>query len=252
MEPDAYQEMSILEEKHWWFVSRRKLIKRLLNKHLAELDQIQILEIGCGTGGNLMMLGEFGHVLGVEMNLDAEAYSRRKTQDLNQINVVSGSAPNNLPLKESDLFDAICLFDVLEHIDEDSETLTKLINHLKPTGKIFITVPAYQWLWSAHDDFNHHKRRYTKRNLSNLLKKTGLSKIKVGYFNTFLFPLAALVRLVERAFGKQTSAGVGRPNALTNQILKNVFGSEVTISSRGLFPFGLSIWAIYELPASHS
>lgn len=247
MEPDAYQEMALLEDTHWWFLSRRKLLQVLLKGNLTQHSQNQILEIGCGTGGNLSMLSKFGDVIGIEMNLAAQMYSELKSSPMNNIEIRSGFAPDNLPLDKKERFDAVCMFDVLEHISEEHETLIGLRDLLTVNGKLFLTVPAYQWLWSSHDDFNHHKRRYSRKTLIKALSKSGYKAIKVGYFNTFLFPPVAIIRSLERVSGRGGGAGIGSPNRFINMILKTVFDAEIPFSKRKLMPFGLSLWAVCEL-----
>ena len=243
MEIDAYLEMEELENSHWWFVGRRKLINSLINRNFDGFA-IDILEIGCGTGGNLEMLSHYGSVTGIEMNVYALGSAAASLNESSPVILRQGFAPHNLNLLDGAKFDLICMLDVLEHIPEDIESLLVVKDLLKPGGKAIWTVPSYQWLWSAHDDFNHHKRRYTKRKLKQDLVSCGFQIDGAGYFNSFLFPIAAVARMLQKLLHVKTSKGVKMPNWMINKILKTIFSSERFISQRSLFPFGLSIWAL--------
>src|SRR4029077_81559 len=122
----------------------------------------RILEIGSGTGGNLVMLSSFGQVSAVEMDASARSIALQKTDG--RFDIRAGFCPGGIPFA-NEKFDLICLFDVLEHIEEDIATLVAVKGLLASGGRVLMTVPAQQWLWSAHDEFLHHKRRYAAREL---------------------------------------------------------------------------------------
>lgn len=136
------------------------------------------------------------------------------------------------------------MFDVLEHIDEDVATLAALRKHLAPGGRMLITVPAYPWLWSAHDVFLHHKRRYTAQRLRKVFNDSGLHLDRISYFNTLLLPLAALGRLRDRIVSSGQSSGRAIPPALINAALETIFASERHLLKRFNLPAGVSLMAI--------
>lgn len=185
MSPDAYIEMAETEERHWWFAGRRAVLTSLIAK-LKLPPHARILEIGSGTGGNLVMLSSFGQVSAVEMDASARSIAVQKTQG--RFDIRAGSCPAGIPFA-GERFDLICLIDVLEHIEEDVATLTAVKGLLAKGGRVLATVPAHRWLWSAHDTFLHHKRRYTADELRRKISAAGLEPVKLSYFNTFLFPL---------------------------------------------------------------
>ncbi len=137
------------------------------------------------------------------------------------------------------------MFDVIEHIKEERQILNLCSDLLTEKGKIFITVPAYQWLWSVHDDYFHHERRYTKKSLQKILNESEFKILDCGYFNSLLFPVAVIQRLLEKLVG----AGRGNvtlPNKLINQILMRIFSLESKLYKFSRFSFGLSIWMVAE------
>lgn len=243
MSPDAYIEMAETEERHWWFCARRQILERILTS-LALPANAKILEIGSGTGGNLAMLQRFGKVSALEMDDTARAMAQQKLGL--GCDIRAGHCPDAIPFG-AEQFDLICLFDVLEHIPDDVGTLAKLPGLLKSGGKVVITVPAYPWLWGAHDEYLHHQRRYRAKEFRQKLTRAGFKIQKFSYFNTLLFPLAALVRLKERLSGSNKAVGGALPNMLVNSTLKSVFASERFFLKHTNLPFGVSLLAV----ASH-
>jgi SAM-dependent methyltransferase len=238
MDPAAYREMAETEQGHWWFVGRRSIIEDKIEAlHLkAGAD---ILEVGAGTGGNLKLLSRFGNVTAVEM----DEYARKHAMTSTGHKVHYGMLPSPLPVFETK-FDLICMFDVLEHVEFDLESLVVLKNHLKPGGKILITVPAYQWMWSDHDVVLHHYRRYTKASLNSVLKSAGLKADRIGYFNMMLLPVAAGVRLIGKVFGLKGSPGAAYSPGVTNNMLTAIFRTERPVLRKMMLPAGLSVMAI--------
>lgn len=238
MSPDAYIEMARTQATHWWFAARREILRSQISR-LSLPPNADILEIGSGTGANLDLLAEFGNVVGLEMRAEAIALAERRRADSAQnISMRQGTCPEDLPTSQK--FDLICLFDVLEHIEQDSESLAKLALLLKPAGTLMLTVPAYPWMWGPHDVHLHHKRRYNKRSLSDRCAYAGLSISRMSHFNTLLFPLAVLGRMLEKITGRNTSA-TETPPAPINALLRSLFALERHILARTRLPFGLSL-----------
>jgi SAM-dependent methyltransferase len=155
MEQSAYIQMKEKESLHWWFLARRLILSSIIRK-LQLPNRAKILEVGCGTGGNLKMLSCFGDVYAFEMN----AVARQYAEELNCAEISYGHCPDMIPFQNL-RFDLICIFDVLEHVDKDLETLVMLKKLLTNSGSIVISVPSYKWLYGPHDEFLHHKRRYS-------------------------------------------------------------------------------------------
>lgn len=238
MQPELYDEMAAVQERHWWFTARRRIISAVINTLTLPI-QPDILEIGCGTGGNLAMLASFGNLCAVEYNDDA----RRLAERLCVCPVLAGGLPGPMPF-DHHRFDLICLLDVLEHIADDGAALGHAARFLKPSGQVLVTAPAYAWLWSTHDDVHHHYRRYTAGMLSRLAMASDLTVSRLGYFNTLLFPIIAIARLSETLTGSVTRSDVSLPPPWLNALLTGTFGFERHIVRNTLFPFGVSVMAV--------
>jgi SAM-dependent methyltransferase len=240
MNPEAYLEMADTEARHWWFCGRRAVLASLIRQFKLRADA-RILEIGAGTGGNLLMLSAFGKVSALEMDDKARAIATEKTGG--RFDIRPGSCPANIPFGD-DQFDLICLFDVLEHIDDDVGTLVALKRMMAPRGHVLITVPAYRWLWSEHDEFLHHKRRYTASGLRRIVDAAALRVERMSYYNTLLFPLAAAVRLKERLLKHSTAQARSVHAAPINGWFARVFGAERFLLGKFNLPYGVSLVAI--------
>jgi SAM-dependent methyltransferase len=140
-------------------------------------------------------------------------------------------------------YDLIGAFDVIEHIDDDQAALASIAKRLKIGGKLVITVPAHQWMWSAHDVVNHHKRRYSKTALKALVEASPLKLERIGYFNSLLFPLAVAERLSARLRGRD-DADLSLPPRPLNAALERVFALERHLVARLPLPPGLSLFAV--------
>lgn len=238
MERVVYQQMAELDDRHWWYRARRQIIADLIRREARLPDTAQILEIGCGTGHNLAMLSLFGHVEGLELDDEARALSEQRLGR----KIMSSPLPGLAGVAEG-RYDLIGAFDVIEHIDDDRAALASIATKLKPGGTFMMTVPAHQWMWSAHDAVNHHKRRYSKHSLKQLIEGSPLELRRIGYFNSLLFPLAVAERAVSKLRGKE-DADVKLPPAPLNKALEKVFGIERYLVGRLPLPPGLSLFAV--------
>ena len=238
MERVVYQQMAELDERHWWYRARRKILAELIRRDATPPANAQILEIGCGTGHNLAMLGQFGHVDGLELDEEARSISERRLGRP----VMSSPLPElaGVPDRHYDLIGA---FDVIEHIADDRAALASIAAKLKPGGKFVMAVPAHQWMWSAHDVVNHHQRRYSKHALKALIEGSPMRLDRIGYFNSLLFPLAVAERAASKLRGKE-DADVRLPPAPLNMALEKVFAAERYLVGRLPLPPGLSLFAV--------
>lgn len=238
MDRAAYREMAELDDHHWWYRARRKIIADLIRREAAPRDSARILEIGCGTGHNLAMLSGFGHVDGLELDDEARSISEKRLGRT----IMSSPLPElaGVPDRHYDLIGA---FDVIEHIDDDGAALASIATKLKPGGAFVMTVPAHQWMWTAHDVVNHHKRRYSRRRLRQLIAGSPLTLQRIGYFNSLLFPLAVADRAASKLLRKD-SAAVKLPPAPLNAVLEKIFTAERYLVGRLPLPVGLSLFAV--------
>lgn len=240
MSPEAYLEMAETETEHWWFRGRRDVLRTMLHR-LALPSGARVLEVGSGTGGNLEMLAEFGSVSGLEMDETALALTARRTGG--RFDIRAGHCPDDMPF-DGEQFDLICFFDCLEHISDDAGSLARMRALLAPGGAIIVTVPAYEWLWSAHDEFLHHCRRYNRASLVACAQAAGYRVDSVTYFNTLLFPLAVAARLSDRMLRRDRSSGDAVPAAPLNAALYRIFKAESRWLAHGALPFGMSLLAV--------
>ncbi|WP_417913876.1 class I SAM-dependent methyltransferase [Candidatus Electronema sp. JM] len=240
MEPEYYIQMAAAQETHWWFSARRLIIEQMLDA-LKLKENSKILEIGCGTGANLKLLEKYGQVSATEIDSYALNYTRKFFHG----NLRQGSLPDNTPFF-GEKFDLICMFDVIEHVENDMAALSNISNFLSSNGMVFITVPAYQWLYGEHDRINHHYRRYTVGRLKKLTNNSGLRIIRAGYFNTILFPIALFLRIFERIKGGKIVSEITVPANIINKIFYRIFSAEKFILPSHSFPYGLSAFAIME------
>jgi SAM-dependent methyltransferase len=243
MERAVFDRMAELDQVHWWFVARRRILETLIRRAVRLPAKARILEVGCGTGHNLAMLKKFGSVEASELDRSARAVANKRLRG----KVKEAKLPD-LSMFERNSYDLVALLDVLEHVPDDLASLRAIHRRLRPGGKLLLTVPANPWMWSAHDTAHHHFRRYTKGSLEELFLRSGLEVELLSYFNTLLYPLVAAARLVGKVT-RSRSADDKLPGDLVNGVLERVFGFEAGLLGRVPMPFGVSLVAIVRRPA---
>lgn len=236
MDAVLYTEFEQFEDNHWWFVGRRQIINKIISG-LDLPEHAEIFEAGCGTGGNLPMLAQHGSVYAMEPFDSGRAAAIRR----NCAEVAQGALPDNIPFPGKQ-FDLIVLLDVIEHLEHDVAALDNLRARLKPNGYLVVTVPAHPFLWSRHDELNHHYRRYLRSGLVDVVQRAGYRPSMVSYFNSLLFPAVAAVRLTQRLLGKEAGGSdVSMPAAGINALLTRLFAAERHVLERVSLPFGVSL-----------
>lgn len=240
MDRRVYDRMAEHDSTHWWYRARRDILADYLTREAGLPKDARILEIGCGTGHNLPMLAGFGTVDAIEIDPAARDIASRR------LGRAVGTAPLPiLPDVPRAHYDLIAVLDVVEHIEDDVAALKAMRTCLAPGGKILITVPAHQWMWSAHDVVNHHHRRYSKTTLKKAIALAGLAPRKLGYFNSLLFPLAAGARVLGRITGREDSDDSPPPPAV-NTLFEAIFRAERYMVGRVPMPLGVSIVTLAE------
>ncbi len=217
------------EDRHWWFVGRRRIVLDQITRYASDGP---ILDLGCGTGGVLAHLGEFGPAYGIDPSSEATGFCHERG-----LPVALGSGMD-LPFADS-TFGAVLALDVIEHVEDDVAMLREARRVLRPGGVAVLTVPALPWLWSSHDDVNDHYRRYMRGTLERSVRAGGLEPIKTSYYNALLLPLAATRKAVSRMNGAghhlETLPGTA------NTVLRSVLSAERPVIQRWDIPLGASL-----------
>jgi len=252
MEQHTYAIMDEVEGSHWWFVGRRAILETFLRQIVSSLEsrlqaaksgepskggtlnELRILDVGCGTGANLEMLSQFGEPEGVDVSDDALEFCRRKG-----LKVQKGLA-ETLPYAD-ETFDLTTALDVVEHLDDDIAGLKEMFRVTKKGGYSLIFVPAFMWLWGVQDDISNHRIRYTKKQIVERLENAGYKIERATYANwTFFAPI-----LAGRTLMKLTGLKPESENNVNISALNGVFGKLFSSESLWLknlnFPFGVSI-----------
>ncbi|MGO9449195.1 MAG: class I SAM-dependent methyltransferase, partial [Solirubrobacteraceae bacterium] len=198
---------------------------------------------GCGSGRNMLELARLGSVTGVELSGTSVALARERGVG----EVVEGSVLE-MPFAD-DSFDLAVSLDVIEHLEDDLTALRELRRTVAPGGALLVTVPAYQWLWSGHDEINHHHRRYTRRSLQRVAQQAGWVQERTTYFNSLLLPVAIVLRVLDRfasAATTESSLDLWVPPAPVNWLLERPLTLEAAVIGRGgRIPAGLSLLTLF-------
>lgn len=237
METELFDRFYEVEDRHWWFVGRRHIV----------FDQIErfrgpgpLLDLGCGTGGVLMHLSEFGQAYGMDPSPEAAKYCSERG-----LCITLGSGME-LPYRD-ETFGTVLALDVIEHVEDDVAILREVRRVLKPGGVVIITVPALPWLWSDHDVVNHHYRRYVRKTLHRAERRAGLKPVKTSYYNSLLLPLAVTRKVLHRFNG--TGDHLESLPGPANGLLRGILEAERPMIRRMDMPLGASLVSTARRPA---
>lgn len=229
-----------LEDTYWWFLARREIIANTIRKTLDVGPEDYLLDVGCGTCGMAEFLSKEFNIVAIDTSELALEYCKKRG-----VENVFQSTLENFP-KNQYKIKAITILDVIEHIENDKEIVKQLYETLPEDGYLIATVPAYQFLWSFHDEVHKHYRRYTLSKFKILIQNAGFKIVFATYFNTFLFPFALFKRFIDIIFKlekKNEYAIEILPNPI-NKLFTKIFEMEKYFFPKNSFPFGLSILLI--------
>ncbi len=236
MQAHHYPILYQVEETHWWYLGRRRIIQSLVEKISKSLNNSnpKILDVGCGTGANLKMLAECGSVEGVDISPQAVEFCRERG-----LNSVKLGAIEELPY-ENESFEIVTALDVVEHLDDDVAGLREMRRVLRHDGRLLLFVPAFMFLWGVQDDVSNHRRRYTLPRLLKAVEAAGFAVEWSSYANISFFLPVLLVRSVMRWLRLRADTEYGINISLMNGPFSELFAAERFIFERGKLPFGVS------------
>ncbi len=242
MDSNYESKYHLLEKNHWWFVSRRDLIISLLKKFKIKKES-KILDVGCSSGIMIESLKNQGYVDICGIDISEEAIVASKSRGINNVIV----SPGETTVFNENKFDVIIASDILEHIKDDNMALKEWYRILKLGGILIIFVPAFNFLWSQHDEVNLHYRRYTKKSLLKKINKLNVSILKSSYSNFCLFFGVIIPRVYQRFFlkkGKKLHDQLKKTNSWLNTIVIKLIKTENKILKYRSFPVGSSVFVV--------
>lgn len=244
MDATAYEMMARDEDRHWWWSGRRAILETILDelRDRGGLPKGTLYDLGCGVGSNLAVLARYGDALG----LDGSALAVDAAHRLGRANVRFADLSRGLEAV-ADLAPAsgavVLMADVLEHLDDERPAL-ELARHLLAPGGVFVaTVPAFPMLWGPSDEFNHHRRRYTRDTLGAAVSQVFRVE-RMSYFNAALFPAVAVARALSRRLKRPGAEEIALPPPAINAALTRLFRAERHVLSRADLPFGVSLLCV--------
>jgi SAM-dependent methyltransferase len=229
----AYRE---LFHKHWWWRARERLILDAIEAHRSPNGPESILDVGCGDGLFFDRLERYGRVDGIEMEPAALGPA---SPWRHRIHI----GPFDESFDPGERYTLVLMLDVLEHFPDPLSRLKKARELLRPDGTLIITVPAFELLWTSHDELNRHYTRYTRKRLEEVLTVAGLQVESVRYFYHWMFPLKLAVRIKEALFGREPGTPSIPPHWM-NRLLYGVSRFEQNVFRRLRVPFGTSLLAV--------
>lgn len=230
-----------IEDTLWWLIGRKAIIRRYLNETRQAKEATTFMDIGCGSGGNLAVLSEYGAVLGVEVSpILAKRAAARQIGQIIQADFYKLDALDHINI--------FTLFDVIEHIEDDNAFINNIPKLCGKPHYLLISVPACPFLYSQHDKLLHHHRRYSRRQLHSLLTSHGYDIITSSYFFFFLFPFVLISRFGEKLMallGREPErVNLGRTPNLIGNILIRVLSLEAGLSNHMTFPIGVWLFVL--------
>ncbi|UPM49274.1 class I SAM-dependent methyltransferase [Synechococcus sp. A10-1-5-1] len=211
------------QKKNWYYEHKSKYIEFLISKHFPKSvnSELNCLDIGAGNGIMGRMMRDSLSKRGVFSRWDS-VDTEYKEQDLVRLRSVGLNASKSIPSKKYDLILAI---DVAEHVNDDRSFFCCLLEHLSVDGICVITVPAFSWLWSSHDIFLKHYRRYTRTDLTATLQACGYDDVDSGFLFSLILPIAFVVRSIDQLTTRTLSSLGKNKLALTHKGQRTKVGS---------------------------
>jgi len=248
MDLNYEQKYHQLEEQHWWFAGRRDAVRKLIHSLRVPLSN-DVLEIGCSAGPLQQILRADGYTNLTGIDISESAIALAKKRGIPNVSLMDGA---NLDFPDQS-FDLLLASDVLEHIEDEERATHEWHRVLRPGGRMIVFVPAFQLLWTKHDEINHHYRRYTAGNLRRTLQQAGLEIERSSYWNSSLFFPASIIRVAQRIIQNRSTINTHTgdlkelPNWI-NSALSLLLKAENNILRYTRLPVGVSVFAVARKP----
>jgi SAM-dependent methyltransferase len=225
-----------VEQSHWWHIGRRRIIAQFVEEICRQVKdrRPRILDVGCGTGANLLLLSKYGEAEGVDVSEDALAFCRARGLDRVRL-----GAGEELPYEDG-TFDLVTALDVVEHMDDDLAGLREMRRVLRPGGRVLLFVPTFMFLWGLQDEVSNHRRRYRLPELRRVLEQAGFEIERSTYANITFFAPILLMRQLMRLAGIKTSSENNINVPALNGVFGAILGAESTVLRYINLPFGVS------------
>lgn len=225
-----------VEQSHWWYIGRRRIIAGFVEEICRKITdrRPRILDVGCGTGANLILLSKYGDAEGVDVSEDALAFCRERGLDKVRL-----GAGEELPYEDG-TFDLVTAFDVVEHMDDDLAGVKEMRRVLRPGGRVLLFVPTFMFLWGLQDDVSNHRRRYRLPQLTRVLEEAGFEIERTTYANITFFLPVLMVRKLMKLTGIKTETENSINVPALNGVFGKIFGAESWFLQHMNIPFGVS------------
>ena len=225
MDVEQFDLHAEIEQRHWWFLGRRAIMRRLVHRVASPSGQSTVVDIGCGTGGNIAALSNDYRCVGIDPSERGIESARSRFPG---VEFICGHAPGDLG-ETCEMADVLLLMDVIEHVPDDFWLVSQLLSAMKPGAHLVIAVPADESLWSRHDESFGHYRRYDRARLERVWQGLAVTTRLVSHYNARLYPLIKLIRQVNQRRGAssgQAGTDFNIPPRLMNSALCQIFSGE--------------------------
>lgn len=245
MRTAEYQAMYEVEDGHWWYTGMRRILDALVRHRFSErYGSLQVLDAGCGTGGNSAYLRRYGEVSGFDFSDEALRFARQRPGL-----TLARASVDHIPFRDG-CFDLVLSNDVLCHLSvaDEQQAVREFARVLRPGGLLYLQLPAFDRLRSHHDVAVHTKHRFTGDEVRNLLRGGGLRVRRVTYANALLFPAAAGWRMLNKGKDHEQieQSDVHPVPRVVNTVLRTALSLEAPVLRRRRLPFGLSVIGVAE------